>query len=285
MITLGIETSGRAGTIALVEGGTVVAERSLTASGRRHARTLVPELGELLRKTGHTPTEVDVVAVSIGPGSFTGLRVGVVCAKTFAYATGCRIIGIDTFLAVAAGMSAPQTSREDADAQQPPMTDSVAHSGLNVEKSESPQSFTLNAPTSTAAQNASLSIASCPPARVWIIDDALRGDVFAGEYAWNRADSGWTCLRQPCLMPIGEWRKLVPDDAVVSGPGVDKLHDALTGLRLAESDDRAPRAVMIAWLGARLAARDQCDDPWKLEPHYIRRSAAEENADSTASQG
>jgi tRNA threonylcarbamoyl adenosine modification protein YeaZ len=296
MITLGIETSGRAGTIALVEGGAVVAERSLTASGRRHARTLVPELGELLRNTGHTPTEVDVVAVSIGPGSFTGLRVGVVCAKTFAYATGCRIIGIDTFLAVATGMSAPRSPNEGADAQQSPMTnpqspmtDSVERSGLRVERPENSPHSTLNPPPSTIDKDVSLGIENLPlviappssplplgPTRVWVIDDALRGDLFAGEYAWNRDESAWTCLREPALTPLVEWREQVTEEAVVTGPGVDKLLDQLSGLRLAGPEVRAPRAACVALLGERLAAQGRFDDPWTLEPRYIRRSAAEE---------
>lgn len=55
----------------------------------------------MLAELGRRATEVRLVAVSIGPGSFTGLRVGVVFAKTLAYAVGCPAIGVETFLAVA----------------------------------------------------------------------------------------------------------------------------------------------------------------------------------------
>lgn len=103
MLTLGIETSGWEGSIALLRNGALAAERSLSRTGRRHARTLVSELRELLGTAAVTPRDVELVAVSVGPGSFTGLRVGVVCAKTFAYATGCAVIGVDTFEAIAAG--------------------------------------------------------------------------------------------------------------------------------------------------------------------------------------
>jgi tRNA threonylcarbamoyladenosine biosynthesis protein TsaB len=100
MNVLGIETSGLAGSIAVSCGG-VLDQRELATEGRRHAQTLVAEIHDLLRAHGLKPAAIDAVAVGIGPGSFTGLRVGVVCAKTFAYATGCRVVAVDTLAAVA----------------------------------------------------------------------------------------------------------------------------------------------------------------------------------------
>ncbi|MDZ4685631.1 MAG: tRNA (adenosine(37)-N6)-threonylcarbamoyltransferase complex dimerization subunit type 1 TsaB [Planctomycetaceae bacterium] len=100
MNILGLETSGLTGSIALDRDG-AVEQRELATAGRRHAQTLVAEMRELLHAHGLRPADVNALAVSIGPGSFTGLRVGVVCAKTFAYATGCRVIAVDTLAAVA----------------------------------------------------------------------------------------------------------------------------------------------------------------------------------------
>jgi len=102
MLLLGIETSGMGGSIALAEDGVCLAERSLSREGRRHARTLVAEIRTLLTEVDRSPADLKAVAVSIGPGSFTGLRVGVVCAKTLAYALSGPVIAVDTFLAVAA---------------------------------------------------------------------------------------------------------------------------------------------------------------------------------------
>lgn len=101
MITLGVETSGHRGSIALCRDATLLGERDLTREGQRHARTLVPELQALLHAHALSPRDVQTLAVSIGPGSFTGLRVGVVCAKTWAYATGARVVAVDTMQAVA----------------------------------------------------------------------------------------------------------------------------------------------------------------------------------------
>src|SRR5205085_2589499 len=55
----------------------------------------------LLKQVGWRPGEVELVAVVTGPGSFTGLRIGVTTAKTFAYAVGCEVMGVNTLLAIA----------------------------------------------------------------------------------------------------------------------------------------------------------------------------------------
>ncbi len=102
LLTLGVETSGLAGSVALRRGGETVAMLSLEQAGRRHAQTLVSEIDSLLCKHGLPAKQLELIAVSIGPGSFTGLRVGVVFAKTLAYATGCRLAAVDTFRAIAA---------------------------------------------------------------------------------------------------------------------------------------------------------------------------------------
>jgi tRNA threonylcarbamoyladenosine biosynthesis protein TsaB len=101
-LILGIETSGLAGSIALCRGVECLAESRLEEAPRRHAQTLVSQIGQLMVQSGHSVRDLDSVAVSIGPGSFTGLRVGVVCAKTLAYATGCRLAAVDTLRAIAA---------------------------------------------------------------------------------------------------------------------------------------------------------------------------------------
>jgi tRNA threonylcarbamoyladenosine biosynthesis protein TsaB len=105
-LTLGIETSGLAGSIALCRGAECLAEAQLEQAPRRHAQTLVSQIGALLAGAKLRVRDLEAVAVSIGPGSFTGLRVGVVCAKTLAYATGCQLIAVDTLSAIAANSPA-----------------------------------------------------------------------------------------------------------------------------------------------------------------------------------
>jgi tRNA threonylcarbamoyladenosine biosynthesis protein TsaB len=102
LLILGIETSGLAGSVALCRGEECLFESQLEEAPRRHAQTLVSQIGALLAQAGRKVRDLDAVAVSIGPGSFTGLRVGVVCAKTLAYVTGCRLAAVDTLKVIAA---------------------------------------------------------------------------------------------------------------------------------------------------------------------------------------
>ena len=109
MLILGIETSGYQGSVALARDGECLIESQLNQAGRRHAQSLVLEIGEALKTNGLRPQDVELVAVSRGPGSFTGLRVGMTCAKTFAYATRCRFIAVDTFAAIAENLPQDMT--------------------------------------------------------------------------------------------------------------------------------------------------------------------------------
>lgn len=95
-----IETSGRVGRVGLAQGGAVIRARELGET-RRMARDLAPTVGELLQEESLAPAAVHGVMASIGPGSYTGLRVGLATAKTFAYATGCKLIAVPTFSAIA----------------------------------------------------------------------------------------------------------------------------------------------------------------------------------------
>lgn len=95
-----LETSSKAGWVAVAEADSVRAVRHL-AEARRNARDLAPKVAELLAGQGWKPRNVTAVIVSRGPGSYTGLRVGLMSAKAFTYATGCSLIAIDTFAALA----------------------------------------------------------------------------------------------------------------------------------------------------------------------------------------
>jgi tRNA threonylcarbamoyladenosine biosynthesis protein TsaB len=113
-----LETSCRVGQVALAEGDKVLAYRPLDEA-RRHARDLTPAVRELLTQAGWAAHSLAGVFASRGPGSYTGLRVGLMSAKAFAYATGCAFLAIDTFAAVAHQAPADVTRLDVlADAQQ-----------------------------------------------------------------------------------------------------------------------------------------------------------------------
>jgi len=113
-----LETSGRSGHVAVARGETLLA-RSRLDEARRQARDLAPAVAELLSEQGWKARDLQGVIVSLGPGSYTGLRVGLVSAKTLAYAVGCPLVGVETFAAIAAQAPLEATHLDVlADAQQ-----------------------------------------------------------------------------------------------------------------------------------------------------------------------
>jgi tRNA threonylcarbamoyladenosine biosynthesis protein TsaB len=105
MKIIAIETSGRQGSVAALVGESGEARlirQTQLADNQRSARALAPALKNLLEDIGWTPPSIGLVAVAVGPGSFTGLRIGVTTAKTLAYATGASVMGVNTLAALAA---------------------------------------------------------------------------------------------------------------------------------------------------------------------------------------
>jgi tRNA threonylcarbamoyladenosine biosynthesis protein TsaB len=95
-----IESSSQAGEVALAAGEHLL-EVFYLAEPRRYARDLALGVRELLWEQKWQARDLDGVLVSHGPGSYTGLRVGIMSAKALAYATGCALLAIDTFAAIA----------------------------------------------------------------------------------------------------------------------------------------------------------------------------------------
>ena len=101
MRVIGIETSAKTGSVALLADGNVVEERFFT-KGMRHGRELIPMLDDVLSRRGLQPEEIDLFAVSQGPGSYTGIRVGITCAKALAYALGKPVVAVPSLDVLAA---------------------------------------------------------------------------------------------------------------------------------------------------------------------------------------
>jgi len=100
VLLLAIDTSTTAITTALHDGSSVVAEVT-TLDARAHAEHLAPGVRDALTRAGASPTEVTDVVVGIGPGPFTGLRVGIVTGRTFAFALGLPVRGLTSLDALA----------------------------------------------------------------------------------------------------------------------------------------------------------------------------------------
>lgn len=106
MLVLGIETAGRRATVALLDGGTPVVLRSAPGP---HSAALLPMIAETLESQGLAPNQLDLIGVASGPGTYTGLRVGVVTAKVLARVSNTPVVGVPTLDAMAA--TAPESAR------------------------------------------------------------------------------------------------------------------------------------------------------------------------------
>ena len=107
MTLLGFDTATTACAAALWANGAVVGYRRSEAGGR-HAETLVPMLREVVAEGGMTLAAVDAFAVTVGPGSFTGIRIGLATARGLALAGKRPLIGLSTLEVLAAGVPATE---------------------------------------------------------------------------------------------------------------------------------------------------------------------------------
>ncbi|MBR4748937.1 MAG: tRNA (adenosine(37)-N6)-threonylcarbamoyltransferase complex dimerization subunit type 1 TsaB [Abditibacteriota bacterium] len=100
MIVLGIESSAGISSVCLSDGPEVLAEYHF-AHNMGLLRRLTPGIEELVHGSGLEMGDIGGVGVSLGPGSFTGLRIGITCAKTLAFAMGIPVAGVPTLKALA----------------------------------------------------------------------------------------------------------------------------------------------------------------------------------------
>lgn len=100
MLILASDTTGSAVSAALWQDGRILAECAL-CNGLAHSQTFMPLLVDLLKQGGRTIKAVDLFAVTVGPGSFTGIRIGISAVKAMAYATGKPAVGVSTLEAMA----------------------------------------------------------------------------------------------------------------------------------------------------------------------------------------
>ena len=103
MLILAFETSAKAASVALLEDGKLLGE-SYQNTGLTHSQTIMVMAEDLLKQCGKTVSDVTAVAVANGPGSFTGIRIGVAAAKGFAWGAELPCVGASTLASMAVGL-------------------------------------------------------------------------------------------------------------------------------------------------------------------------------------
>jgi tRNA threonylcarbamoyladenosine biosynthesis protein TsaB len=226
-ILLAIDTSTERGVIALAdEGNRVLA--STTDAGRRHGRDLIPRLNALLDSAGIEAGQLSAIAVGLGPGSYTGLRVGVMAAKTLAYVTGAPLVGFNSLHAI--GRNAPPEAQ-----------------------------------------------------RVSVIADAQRGELYVAELIRPAAGAPPGPSGETRIEAIDSFCGRLETGTVVLGPALDspRIRSSIPAAFLPPDDAaNGPRGECLIDLAREILATGRHDNPWLLEPLYLRRSAAEDQWDA-----
>ncbi|GAC1466827.1 MAG: hypothetical protein NVSMB9_07780 [Isosphaeraceae bacterium] len=194
----------------------------------RHGRTLVPIIHSLMAGAGLALAQLDGLVVGLGPGSYTGLRIGLTAAKTLAYALGKPLAGLDSLEVMARG--AP------ADA-------------LHVSA----------------------------------IGDAQRGDLYSAEFTRETPGAPLARVAPTRIVSLDLWAAGLPDGAYILGPAlaVPRLAAAFPS-RTRRPDDSGscwPDPHCLAEIARDVWLSGRRDEPWFLEPVYLRRSAAEDQWD------
>jgi len=234
---LAIETGGRTGSIAWRVSGLPPQLIQLDPDNRT-AVTLAPAIAEVIAQSRRSGTAIDCVAVNVGPGSFTGIRIGVTTAKTLAYALHCRLIAVDS-LAVAAGVIFDQHAAI-----------ATAYVALNAYRQQLfVAKWDRNAWDRSFQDNSHAAADEVWPVEQWhnlVAVNANASVRFAAEASVIR----------------------VPHDTDSPTPNCQTLTDTVQILEITAQD-----VAEFAW---RLAQHGHFIPPMNCNPNYLRDSAAEE---------
>ena len=105
MLMLSLSTSGPIASAAVIKDGQVLS-LEVGGHGRTHSETIMPLCEKALQTAGYTPADMDAFGVDAGPGSFTGVRIGVSTVKALAYTAGKPCVAVDALEALAANVTA-----------------------------------------------------------------------------------------------------------------------------------------------------------------------------------
>ncbi|MFE5323556.1 tRNA (adenosine(37)-N6)-threonylcarbamoyltransferase complex dimerization subunit type 1 TsaB [Paenibacillus sp. NPDC056579] len=260
---LAVDTSTSSMSIALANGKVLVDELTSKAE-RNHSIHLIPHIQQLLASAGLRPKELDAFAVGVGPGSYTGVRIGVTVGKTFAWTHGMSLIGVSSLEAMAlGGMEAFYVSKKgQADHED---------NGLPFKELSALDRVYQTDGTS------------------WVVPmiEARRGQAFTALY--QVADHRWSCLEKDGIRLMSSWAEALlergrtasqlPDRIVFTGE--TELHAEVLQRFFEEWGGEAAewpheiKARHIAELGRLQWEAGRTDTAHGLVPNYTQLPEAE----------
>ena len=239
---LAIETAGRQGSVAIgtPEGPLHVA---YLGGAMRHASDLMPAVQKLLARRSWPAESLTEVYVSVGPGSFTGLRIGVTVARTLGWSASCsRIVAVPTL-------------------------DALARNAFGGAAAGWP---------AASAAGERIPVGEMPP-HVVVVLDAKRSQVYAAAYTLD-TDGICTRILGPVLEEPPDLLACLPRPLAILGEGIAYHRPAIdaAGVTVLDPALWPGRAESVFAVGLELAAAGQFTPAGDLLPLYIRRPEAEE---------
>jgi tRNA threonylcarbamoyladenosine biosynthesis protein TsaB len=239
-LILAVETSGRIGSVAIAAGRKLLAEATFSGP-MRHSSEIFPAIRGLLDRFGRKPKDIEHIYISVGPGSFTGLRIAVSIAKIMHLASAVKIVAVDTLDVIAAN-AADYIRQEKTD---------VEKIAVILDAKRGQFYIAVYQRTSNERQAASRGI--------WkkIFPDSLMTapqflDRFSGK-------SGLVWLLGEGLVYYADKFKPVPSGA-----------EGAEGIHFFDEQYWTPRAEKVHLLGYEMSLKGQFADPVTLQPKYLR---------------
>ena len=234
MKILGIDTSTPIGSVALIDGESLVAEHTLNIV-KAHSSRLMPAIDTVLKWGDITAEELDGCAVGIGPGSFTGIRIGIATIKSLCYALDKPIIGVSTLEAIAYNLR---------------WTEGFICPILDARRNES-----YGAIFRGGDEWQRLTDDWCLPIEAVLAEIETRRSLLPEE----GGETGRARLLQCTFV----------------GDGLERYADAVRTalgekIRFADAIFNAPRGATVAHLGAQRLKNGDSDNYWTLVPNYVR---------------
>lgn len=278
---LAVDTSTSHMSVALMRDGILQGELNSNAE-KNHSIHLLPHIRQLLNASDLQPQQLNAFAVGVGPGSYTGVRIGVTVAKTFAWTHGMALIAVSSLAAMALGGLEAYYLRQG---------NPVSVSGHEEGGGRTPSSTA--APELNRVGGTALDLVQKQSGTSWVIPmiEARRGQAFTGLYQVSghrfsqvvpdgiRLMSSWVDELLDRVQQAGESER--PLRIVFAGE--TKLHGAVLASffeRWTGESAEVPhelRASHLAELGQRLWSEGYTEDPHGLVPNYTQLTEAEVN--------
>lgn len=258
-LALALETSGRLGSVAVGCDGKLSDEKTFSAP-LRHSAELFDTIIKLLEKSGKSANQINQVFISIGPGSFTGIRISVTVAKMMALAAQSRIVAVNTSDAMALNVDpAP-----------------FVPGSIDVEIiGKSAETYRL---LPFSERNKRCGVDDSSIRKIATIIDAKREQFFIA--AFERKNNSWEKILPDCMMTAEQFKVKFDDEPIwLLGEGL--LYYAkkfqTDNIKILDKEYWSPRAANVFKIGSHKAAEGKFSDPVSLVPFYLRRPEAEEN--------